>query len=117
MPVKPSYAAKGVYTEALIKIDKEIAIQGEGADVTIVQAAASPDRAEDPVFYLFDTADVTIRDITVRHGYNLDCGGGIVSRRARGRCRAPLSAPTGRAAAVACVSPRDNWRYPAANCQ
>ena len=57
--------AVGTYTEAGITIDENITIQGEGADKTIVQAAATP-YASDRVFDILPIHKVTIQDITIR---------------------------------------------------
>jgi predicted outer membrane repeat protein len=70
----------GVYTEANISVDKDVIIQGEGADSTIVQAHNSADAAAGRVFFITNGATVTIRGMTIRHGNppeHLRTGGGI----------------------------------------
>jgi hypothetical protein len=70
--------APGVYTEAGITLTKSLTLRGEAAATTIVQAAASPEAARDRVFIIpHDTeVDVTIRELTIRHGRAKSWGGG-----------------------------------------
>ncbi|RLC75165.1 MAG: hypothetical protein DRJ03_30695 [Chloroflexi bacterium] len=70
----------GVHTEANIIVNKDITIQGQGAESTIVQAHDSVDAAAGRVFFITDGATVTIRGMTIRHGNppeHLRTGGGI----------------------------------------
>lgn len=70
----------GIHTEANITVNKDITIQGQGADATIVQAHGSVDAAAGRVFFITDGATVTIRGMTIRHGNppeHLRTGGGI----------------------------------------
>ncbi len=69
-----------VHTEAEIMVSKDIVIQGQGPDKTIVQAHDSVEAAAGRVFYIMDGATVTIQKMTVRHGNppeHLRTGGGI----------------------------------------
>jgi hypothetical protein len=69
-----------IHTEANIVVNKDVTIQGVGADSTIVQAHDSVDAAAGRVFYITDGATVTIRGMTIRHGNppeHLRTGGGI----------------------------------------
>jgi hypothetical protein len=71
-----------VHTEANITVDKNVIIQGQGADKTIVQAHDSVDAAAGRVFFITDGATVTIQGMTIRHGNppeHLRTGGGIYS--------------------------------------
>jgi hypothetical protein len=77
-----------VHTESEITINKDIIIQGRGAENTIVQAHEIADEATDRVFFVREDAAVVIRGMTIRHG-NPDlepkvlgirrCGGGIAN--------------------------------------
>jgi hypothetical protein len=58
-----------VHTEADISVNKDVTIQGQGADHTILQAHASAESAEERVFWIRNGATVTIRDVTIRHGH------------------------------------------------
>jgi hypothetical protein len=69
-----------VHTEAGIVVDKNVTIRGLGADETIVQAHAEAGSATDRVFLIAPGADVTIKNIKIRHGYpssSPHAGGGI----------------------------------------
>ena len=59
---------EAVHTEAGILVNKDVTIQGQGADSTIVQAHADVDEATDRVFFVADGAVVTIKGMTIRHG-------------------------------------------------
>jgi hypothetical protein len=76
----PAIAA-GTYTEAGIVVNKSLTLQGEKAATTIVQAAASRSAATDRVFVIPHDAEVnvTIRNLTIRHGRGQPAaeGGGI----------------------------------------
>ncbi|HEY3358836.1 MAG TPA: hypothetical protein VGQ83_36645 [Polyangia bacterium] len=80
--------AAGTYTEGDLTIAKDLRIQGQGAGVTIVQAAATPGVATTRVFTLGAGSQVTIADLTVRHGRALGDeasaaeGGGIYAFKA-----------------------------------
>ena len=77
--------ADPLHTEAGIIVRKDVTIQGQGADKTIVQAHAALEEAPDRVFFVAEGATVTIRDLTIRHGNphlvegeaGKRCGGGI----------------------------------------
>jgi parallel beta-helix repeat protein len=75
-----------VHTEAGITVRKDVTIQGQGAEKTIVQAHATLEGSPDRVFLITEGATVTIRDLTIRHGNaHLDevdwrCGGGIANK-------------------------------------
>jgi hypothetical protein len=69
-----------VHTEAGILVNKSVAIQGQGADSTIVQAHTDVNEATDRIFFVADGAVVTIRRMTIRHGNPSSAprsGGGI----------------------------------------
>lgn len=69
-----------VITESDILVNKDVTIQGQGADSTIVQAHADVDEANGRVFLVPTGAVVTIRRMTIRHGNpssEPQSGGGI----------------------------------------
>jgi len=69
-----------IHTEAGITVNKDVIIQGEGTDSTIVQAHDMLDGAPDRVFFITNGAAVTIRGMTIRHGnppVHPQSGGGI----------------------------------------
>jgi hypothetical protein len=69
-----------VHTEVGITVGKDVTIQGQGADATIVQAHAEPEGARDRVFFIPVGATATIKDMTIRHGNPIsdpESGGGI----------------------------------------
>jgi hypothetical protein len=57
-----------VHTESDILVNKDVTIQGQGADSTIVQAHADVDEATGRVFFIATGSVVTIRKMTIRHG-------------------------------------------------
>ncbi len=70
------------HTEAGILVDKDVIIQGQGSEQTVVQAHASAEDAEDRVFRIAPNASVAIEGMTIRHGHPGDCpksGGGILN--------------------------------------
>ena len=72
--------ADAVITESNILVNKDVTIQGQGADSTIVQAHADVDEAAGRVFFIAPGAVVTIRRMTIRHGNpssEPQSGGGI----------------------------------------
>jgi hypothetical protein len=69
-------SAVGVYTEAGITVAKSLTLQGEDADTTMVQAAATRDTATDRVFTIPSGVTVTLRDLTVRYGHAAESDGG-----------------------------------------
>jgi hypothetical protein len=58
-----------VHTEAGIHVNKDVTIQGQGADHTILQAHANAESAQERVLWVASGATVTIRDVTIRHGH------------------------------------------------
>jgi len=73
------------HTESGIVVDKDVTIAGLGASDTIVQAHSLPGEAGARVFEIADGVEVTIRDLTVRHGRVLGSsahGGGILNHGA-----------------------------------
>jgi hypothetical protein len=69
-----------VHTESVIVVNKDVTIQGQGADSTIVQAHADVEGATERVFFIADGAVVTIKGMTIRHGNpssEPQSGGGI----------------------------------------
>ncbi len=73
--------AAGVYTETL-SIDRNIEIRGAGPDQTFIQAAASPGAVTQRVIFVEASRDLSLRQLTVRHGYA--DGSSSVSRRGGG---------------------------------
>jgi hypothetical protein len=74
------YIADAVHTEAGITITKDVTIQGQGAQHTIVQAHQEAGKATDRVFFIAEGATVTIQAMTIRYGSpteGLRSGGGI----------------------------------------
>ena len=68
----------GTYTEAGIRVSKNLTIIGQGAANTIVQAAATPGIATDRVFKFLDGVTNTLEGLTIRHGKMMSFeGGGI----------------------------------------
>ena len=57
-----------VHTEAGILVSKNVIIQGQGAQTTIVQAHPNPNEGTERVFEVPLEATVTIRGMTIRHG-------------------------------------------------
>lgn len=77
-----------IHTEGDITLDRDVIVQGQGTDETTIQASDDVESSTDRVFYIAEGADVTIRDLTVRHGhpdmepripYIRRAGGGIAS--------------------------------------
>lgn len=60
------HLAIGIYTETDILLDKDLTLQGESQEQTIIQAHADPVQATGGVFRI--TADVVIQNLTVQHG-------------------------------------------------
>jgi hypothetical protein len=74
------HVTDAIHTEANITVNKDVTIQGQGGDHTIVQAHDSVDAAAGRVFFITDGATVTIQRMTIRHGNppeHLRTGGGI----------------------------------------
>lgn len=74
-----------VHTEGGIVVRKDVTIQGQGADRTVVQAHATAEEARQRVFFVEKGAVVVLRDLTIRHGNPvLDeyfrSGGGVLNR-------------------------------------
>jgi hypothetical protein len=57
-----------VHTESGILVNKDVTIQGQGADSTVVQAHADVDEATERVFFVAAGTAATIRRMTIRHG-------------------------------------------------
>lgn len=68
----------GQWTESGILVDESVEIAGLSESTTTVQAAATTPTASDRVFDIPATAEVTIRDMTIRHGNNIATGGGCI---------------------------------------
>ena len=66
------------FTEVELIVDKDLTIRGQGADVTIIQAATAPNIATHGVFKI-EYYNVTIENVTIRYGCNdlggIDCNG------------------------------------------
>lgn len=67
--------AAETYTEAGITVNKRLTISGVSAVATIVQAHEEEGQADDRVFFI--SADVTLENMTIRHGNADEEGGGI----------------------------------------
>ncbi len=57
-------------------LGKNITIQGQGAGSTIIQADASPTTADRRIFTISSSYTITIKDVTLRHGYLASNGRG-----------------------------------------
>jgi len=57
-----------VHTESGIVVDRDIILHGMGAASTVLQAAGSPEEADDRVLQVEEGAAVIIKNITIRHG-------------------------------------------------
>jgi hypothetical protein len=76
-----------VHTEAGISVTKDLSIVGQGANSTVVQAAATPFTASTRVFTIVPGVTVTIQALTLRHGTLqtipdsglLNAGGGLLN--------------------------------------
>ncbi len=71
-----------VHTEAGIIVDEDIAIWGQGASSTVIQAHDMTNKATDRVFFIAENAVVTIKDVTIQHGYPITSpysGGAIMN--------------------------------------
>ena len=77
-----------VHTEGDIAVSKDVTIQGQGAEATIVQAHAEAEASTDRVFYVPPGVTASIRQMTIRHGFpDLEpkllgvrrCGGGVAN--------------------------------------
>jgi hypothetical protein len=71
-----------VHTEASIVVSKNVVIQGQGAEVTIVQAHPDPGAGTQRVFEIPLEVSATIRDMTIQNGNPTTSpltGGGILN--------------------------------------
>jgi hypothetical protein len=59
---------EAVHTEAGITVDKDVVIEGQGPESTVVQAHAEAGSASDRVFVVAEGATVVMRGLTIRHG-------------------------------------------------
>ena len=69
-----------VHTEAGIIVNKDVTIQGQGADRTVVQAHETAGTSDERVFYITSGTESTMRGLTIRHGNPTsepESGGGI----------------------------------------
>ena len=69
-----------VHTESGVVVNKDVTIQGQGADSTIVQAHPDIDQATERVFFIAPGTVVAIKAMTIRHGNpssEPQSGGGI----------------------------------------
>jgi hypothetical protein len=66
------FLASGTYTEVDITPTKNLILQGNGADSTIVQAGESMGTASGRVFFVGNGVTVTMEAITIRHGKTAD---------------------------------------------
>jgi pectin methylesterase-like acyl-CoA thioesterase len=78
--------ADPVHTEAGIVVNRDVTIQGQGADKTFVQAHGTLSGSPDRVFLIAEGATVSITDLLMRYGnphYDEEdwrCGGGIANK-------------------------------------
>ncbi|MBK3517103.1 T9SS type A sorting domain-containing protein [Carboxylicivirga marina] len=79
--------AAGTYTHSNIWIDKNLSIEGQDGDANavIIQAQANePDysgtgtSANNRIFTLAGTANLSLKNLTIRYGNNADAGGAII---------------------------------------
>ncbi|MEL7655615.1 MAG: choice-of-anchor Q domain-containing protein, partial [Bacillota bacterium] len=70
-------AETGDAAEDGFQIAKSITIKGQGADETIIQAAASSGAAISRLFRFTDGLNVTFQDLEMRYGKTYKCGGGL----------------------------------------
>ena len=66
--------ADAVYTE-MLTVDKSLIFQGESEDGTIIQADPDPFVTAGRVFTLTDDLDLTLADLTIRHGSGVSGAG------------------------------------------
>ncbi|MEM7129405.1 MAG: Ig-like domain-containing protein [Chloroflexota bacterium] len=66
-----------VHTEAGITINKDLTIQGQGAENTIIQGHANFQQASDRVFQV-NSGNVVFKNLTIQHGATIRKGGGIL---------------------------------------
>ena len=59
---------EAVLTEAGITVNKDVTIQGQGAESTIVQAHADVEESTDRVFVVAEGTTVVMSDLTIQHG-------------------------------------------------
>ncbi|MEA3288155.1 MAG: choice-of-anchor Q domain-containing protein [Candidatus Marinimicrobia bacterium] len=59
----------GTLTESNISVGKDLTIQGQGTETTIIQAHASAKTADYRVFTVFSGRTVTIKEMTIQNGY------------------------------------------------
>jgi hypothetical protein len=67
------------FTEPFYVDNKNLTIQGAGAENTILQAANTPGTASDRVIAIYAAAEVTLTGVTVRYGVAPDPGSGSAS--------------------------------------
>jgi hypothetical protein len=66
---------EAVHTEAGITVDKDVVIEGQGPESTVVQAHAEAEGASDRVFVVAEGASVVMRGLTIRHGNRTESEG------------------------------------------
>ena len=67
-----------IHTESSISIGKNLTIQGQGMNATIIQASGDPNSFGNWIFMTTSGVTVTIRDMTLRYG-NSSLGGSAIS--------------------------------------
>ncbi|MBF0449477.1 MAG: hypothetical protein HQK75_02140 [Candidatus Magnetomorum sp.] len=70
------FVAGFIYTEQIV-VNKSLVINGQSPLMTIVQASENPDTASSSVVKINENCDVTLRNMTIRHGNK---EGGIQNR-------------------------------------
>jgi hypothetical protein len=77
------YVTDAIHTEAGIIVNKDVTIQGRGANETVIQAREKGEAATDRVFLVTADADVAITGLTIQYGNPADLmryGGGILNQ-------------------------------------
>ncbi len=77
------YVTDEIHTEAGIVVPKDVAIWGQGAKHTIVQAHEKGDKPTGRVFLIAEGAVVTIKEMTIQYGNPTDeirYGGGVLNQ-------------------------------------
>lgn len=70
--------ADAIYTE-ILSIDKALTLTGQSRNGTIIQSAADRLQASDRVISVADDVNLTLSDLTIRHGNSQARGGGLRS--------------------------------------
>jgi predicted outer membrane repeat protein len=96
-----------VHTEAGIVVDKNVTIRGLGAANTVLQAGGTLEEAPERVFFIERGANVTLAEMTIRHGspsVEDECGGGVRNMGTLTVNRSVITANTANGGAGICNS-------------